>query len=137
MGFFVFMGAFPIIFVGLREGNLDALDRFTETLASRTGLTRGAEVVRHLPRFEGTRDGLQIGMCEASEGDGLLLTVTSPHPSTRRSPSLQKRRNRARDHRPGVHARPHPRCPRACIDRAARGGSRALTQDQTREDLSP
>lgn len=114
----------------------DALDRFAETLASRTGLTRGAEVVRHLPRFEGTRDGVQIGMCEASEGDGLLLTATLSTPVDPTLTIVAKNAETApattdrvpmRDPILDAHVHvstEHPEATRAL-----------LTQDQTREDL--
>lgn len=57
-----------------------ALDRFTVTLAGRTGLTILPEVLRHLPRLEGARGGVHVDLRQPAEGDGLQLTATVSAP---------------------------------------------------------
>ncbi|HCH64203.1 MAG TPA: hypothetical protein DFR83_15475, partial [Deltaproteobacteria bacterium] len=57
-----------------------ALDRYSETLASRSGLRIVPRYVRNLPRFTGVREGARIKLRQARQGDGMRLQITIPDP---------------------------------------------------------
>ena len=114
----------------------DALDRFSDTLASRTQLTIVPEVARNLPRFEGTRDGVHIDLRQPATGDGLQLTAT---PATPVEPTLTIVAQQADNASltgarvpmldPILDAHVHVSTKQPEATRAL------LTQDQTREDI--
>ena len=114
----------------------DALDRFSDTLASRTQLVIVPEVARNLPRFEGTRDGVHIDLRQPDTGDGLQLTAT---PASSVEPTLTIVAKQADDASltgdrvpmldPILDAHVHVSTEQPEATRAL------LTRDQTREDI--
>ena len=122
--------------IALIELFTDALDRFSDALASRTQLAIVPEVARNLPRFEGTRDGVHIDLRQPATGDGLQLTAT---PATPVEPTLTIVAQQADNASltgarvpmldPILDAHVHVSTKQPEATRAL------LTQDQTREDI--
>ena len=114
----------------------DALDRFADTLAARTGLTIVAEIPRNLPRFEGVRQGVAIDLRQPADGDGLQLTATIPTPVTAALTIVAKEADQAPASVDGVPMLDPILDAHVTVSTEEVEAARALLrQDQTREDL--